>query len=112
MKRKYKQKPRKQMEIARERIKVLFKEAKAIFKKDPKLANRYVVLARKIAMRYKVRIPAELKRKFCKYCYTYLVPGVNCRVRVQRGKVVYYCLKCKKFIRYPYIKEKKARRKK
>ncbi len=111
MKRKYKQKPKKQREIARERIKVLFKEAKKVFNKNPKLADRYVALARKIAMRYKVRIPPELKRKFCKYCHTYLVPGVNCRVRVQHGKVIYYCMKCKRFIRYPYIREKKAKRK-
>ena len=100
MKRGYGKKPQKHKDIARERIQILFKEARDVFKKKPRLADRYVYLARKIAMKYKVRIPPELKRKFCKYCHTYLVPSVNCRVRVQRGKVVYYCMKCKKFMRF------------
>ena|SRR3989338_7675138 len=102
MKGKYREKPKGQQKIAKERIEVLFKEAKNMFKEDPKLSDRYVYLARKIAMKYKVRIPSTLKRKFCKHCYKYLMPSVNCRVRVQRGKVVYYCLSCKKFTRLPY----------
>jgi len=96
------QKPKKFKKIAEERIDILFKEAKAMFNKDKKLANRYVALARKIAMKYKVRIPKELKRRFCKHCYSYLMPGKNCRVRTREGKVVYYCLECKKYIRFPY----------
>jgi len=112
MKRKYKKKPKKQREIALERIRILFKQAREMFKKDPKLSNRYVYLARKIAMKYKIKIPSELKKKFCKHCYAYLVPPVNCRVRVQKGKVVYYCMNCKKYMRFPYKKEQKAKRKK
>lgn len=104
MKRKYKKKPAKQRQIALERIKILFEQAKKIFKKDPSLSNRYVSLARKIAMKYKVRIPSNLKKQFCKHCYYYLVPSVNCRVRLQKRKVVYYCLNCKKYMRFPYKK--------
>jgi len=102
MKRKYKQKSKTNRKIALERIKILFKQAKEIFKEDPKLAHRYIYLARKIAMKFKVRIPRELKRKFCKHCYKYLVPNVNCRVRVHNGHMVYYCLECKKYMRFRY----------
>ena len=102
MKGKYREKSREQKEIARERINALFRQAKEVFKEKPELADRYVFLARKIAMRYKLRIPFELKRRFCKHCYKYLVSGRNCRIRVQRGKIVYYCLKCKRFMRVPY----------
>ena len=102
MKRKYKGKSGEQQKIANERIKILFEQAKEMFKEDSRLSDRYVYLARKIAMKYKVRIPSTLKRKFCKRCHKYLVPSVNCRVRAQRGKVVYYCLSCKKFARLPY----------
>ena len=109
MPRRYHQKPQKQKEIAKERIKILFKEARKVFKKDKKLADRYVKLARELAMKYKVRIPSELKRQFCKHCYSYLMPSVNCRVRTREGKVVYYCMECKKYMRFPYIKEKKAK---
>ncbi len=100
MKKRYKKKTNRK--IALERVKILFKEAEQIFKEDPKLANRYVYLARKISMKFKVRIPRELKRKFCKHCYKYLVPNVNCRVRLHNGHVVYYCLECKKFMRFRY----------
>lgn len=110
MKKGYKKKSAKHQEIALERINILFNEARDVFKKDSKLADRYVYLARKIAMKYKARIPPELKRRFCKHCYSYLVPSANCRVRVQRGRVIYYCMKCKKYMRFPYIKEQKAKR--
>jgi len=92
-------------EIALDRIKTLFKEARAVFKKDKTLANRYVTLARKIAMKARIPIPAPLKRRFCKHCYKYLMPSVNCRIRTNKGKVVYYCLECKKYMRFPYNKK-------
>ncbi len=101
---------RKIKQIALERIKILFEQAEKIAKEDPSLANRYVYLARKISMKAKVRIPRELKRRFCKHCYVYFIPGVNYRVRIQRGKVVYYCFNCKKYMRFPYVKEQKAKR--
>ena len=107
--RSYNKKSKEHKEIARERIKILFKQAKEIFKKDKKLANRYVNLARELAMKFKIRIPPELKRRFCKHCYSYLMPSINVRVRTREGKVVYSCLECKKFMRFPYIREQKAK---
>ena len=101
-----------QKRVAAERIVELFRQAEARFKESPMLANRYVEIARKLSMKYKARIPAQLKRRYCKYCHAYLVPSVNCRVRLQNKKVVYYCLDCKRFMRIPYlreIKEKKAK---
>jgi ribonuclease P protein subunit RPR2 len=91
-----------QKKIAKERIEILMKKAEEVFPKNKSLANRYVTLARKIAMKVNVRFPRELKRKFCKHCYKFIVPGVNARVRTKDGKVVYYCLECKKFTRIPY----------
>ncbi len=96
--------------IAKERVKILFDNAEEMFRRDSKLSDRYVALARKIAMKANMRMPRELKRRFCKHCNSYLKPGVNCRIRTNEGKVVYYCLNCKKFMRYPYLKEKKERR--
>lgn len=97
--RRYSKKPQKLLLIAKERIKRLFEQAEQA---DQQLANRYVQLARKIAMKYKVRIPARFKRRYCKYCYSYLKPGVNCTVRTARGKIVYHCHNCRKTIRLPY----------
>jgi len=91
----------KQKEIALQRIKILFQQADEAFPKDKARANRYISLARKIAMKVHAQIPQELKRRFCKHCYNYLKPGVNARIRTRPGKVVISCLECKKFMRIP-----------
>jgi len=89
--------------IARKRIKKLFEMAEErALKGDLYFANRYVDIARRISMRTLTRIPKKYKIRFCKHCYHYLLPGVTCRVRVQRGKIVTYCYNCKKFIRRPF----------
>ncbi len=102
--------PRWQREIARERIQILFRLAEEEFSNDRKdLANRYVELARKISTRCNVRIPRELKRRFCRKCLAYLKPGVNARVRIRSEKkyVLVTCLECGNKMRYPYIREKR-----
>ena len=102
-------KNQKLQDIALQRIERLFELAARAFKKDRQLSDRYVAIARRISMKHKVKIPVKLKRRFCKNCFAYLMPSVNCRVRTQRGKVVYYCLNCRNFMRFPYTREKKAR---
>ncbi|MBL7055746.1 ribonuclease P [Candidatus Woesearchaeota archaeon] len=92
--RKHLKKPVKQQKIALERIQVLFKEAKLMFHEDSMLSRRYVQLARKIAMKYKVRFPSELKRKFCKKCNSYFV-AENSKIRVKQGYLIFHCLGCK-----------------
>jgi ribonuclease P protein subunit RPR2 len=105
MKRRDKKKPQQQIDMAKERINKLFLEAENLPAEELELANRYVEIARKISMKYKVKIPQKYKRMFCKNCYSYLRPPKTCRIRLNKGKKVYYCLKCKKFTRIPYIKK-------
>ena len=102
MVRKHKQKPAKFQKIALERIDILFNQAKKNFSLDPKLSDRYVQLARKIAMRYKVKIESKYKRQYCKHCHTYFMPSKTCRVRTKDGKIISFCFKCKKFSRVMY----------
>ena len=94
----------KQKEIAKERVRRLFEQAETMFPKRKDLANRYVNLARKISMKVRMRIPSELKRRFCKHCYRYLQPGINARIRTREGKVIISCLECNKFMRIPVKK--------
>ena len=98
---------RKQKEIAKQRIKQLFEQAAVQFPNNKSLANRYVTLARKVAMKLRMRMPRELKRRYCKHCYKYLQPGNNARVRTQNGKVIISCFECKKFTRIPITKKLK-----
>ena len=92
-------KPEYQLKIAKERIQILFSQAGKT--QDIKLASRYVQLARKIGMRYNVRIPKGLKRRFCKYCYAFLKPGITSQQRTKDGIVRVKCFNCGKIIRYP-----------
>ncbi len=100
-----------QKKIAQDRINILFKEAKTRAPQKPNLANRYIFLIRKIAMKLRLRLQPEQKRQYCKHCYTYLSPATNSRIRTSRGKVVILCLNCKHHTRIPYVKEKKEKRK-
>ena len=99
----------KQREIALKRINILFMQAKEKFAYDPILSNRYVELARKISMKLRLRIPSIYKRKYCKHCYAYLVPGKNCRVRIRTKKIIISCQECKKFMRIPITKKKEKK---
>ncbi|MBU0471829.1 MAG: ribonuclease P [Nanoarchaeota archaeon] len=98
---KYSKKSSENLKIASERVDILFFQADEMFSENPELSDRYVSLARKIAMKFKIKLKSEYKRRFCKHCYKYLRPGVNARVRTQNGKVVYSCFSCKKFSRFP-----------
>jgi len=65
-------------------------------------SERYVQLARKIGMRYRVRIPRHLKMRFCKNCHAFLIPGRNARVRLKGENLTTTCLRCGKQTRRPY----------
>jgi ribonuclease P protein subunit RPR2 len=84
-------------QIARQRIQILFEQAKKVGRSDPKLAAQYVSSARRIAMAAKIRLPVEFRRQTCKECNALFVHGVNCRVRVKQKRephVVVTCLNC------------------
>ena len=50
--------------IARERIHILFEQAGQESVAHPERSNRYVDIARKIAMRQRIRIDRELRRQY------------------------------------------------
>ncbi len=96
---------------ALEGINKLFLEADAAFSESPELSDRYVEMARKIAQKARTGIPYAFKKRFCRRCGAFWMPGKTVRVRLQKQKVVYYCLKCRHYTRHPYVAEKKAKRK-
>jgi ribonuclease P protein subunit RPR2 len=84
-------------EIAKDRVEKLLKlaEERALENTEAsiKLSKRYVELARKISMHYKVGIPKKLKNRICKKCNNFLIPGINCSVRLASSKrfLIYKC---------------------
>ncbi|MBP1910929.1 ribonuclease P protein component 4 [Thermococcus stetteri] len=105
---------REKKKIARERVETLFTLAERVFPYSQELANRYVEIALEVQQKAKIRLPRKWKRRYCKRCHSFLVPGVNARVRLRDRPyphVVITCLNCGHIMRYPYLREKKARRK-
>lgn len=90
--------------IALERIDKLFNQAEDSFKEHPELSKRYVILARKLSTRYKVKLNSEQKRAFCKNCNAYLKNGINSRTRLEKGRLIRTCLECKAVRRTVYKK--------
>ncbi|AEH24167.1 ribonuclease P protein component 4 [Pyrococcus yayanosii] len=104
---------REKKRIALERIETLFTMAERVFPYDRELARRYVEIALAVQQKAKVRMPRKWKRRYCKRCHAFLVPGINARVRLRERRmphVVITCLECGHMMRYPYLREQKARR--
>lgn len=93
---------RQQKQIAMQRIETLERlaEAKAVAG-DLLLAQRYLQLARSIATRLVVPVPSSVRRRVCRQCGAYLLPGVSSRTRIHRGRIIVYCTHCHAYSRYP-----------
>ena len=96
----YQRKPSAQVILAHEMVAGIMRQAESVFSSDKRFADRYVGMARRIAMKYRLRLPSGIRRKYCKHCHAFLRPGANCRVRIGVKHVSYYCLECKKFMRF------------
>ena len=95
--------------IAIQRVRKLFHLAIESIHEDPALAQRYVNIARKVAMAARVRLPREYRRQVCRHCKSFILPGVNCHVRIKQKRephVVITCLNCGKHMRMPLGKGK------
>lgn len=97
-------KPDWQREIAKERIQILLDLAKKNLEKHPNRSRRYVELARKIGLRYNIRLTKKQKRSFCKKCNTILIPGKTSTVRLdpKHKNLTIKCLNCKNIFRQSY----------
>ena len=98
-------------QIAYERIYMLFTLAKQIARERPDLADRYVDIARRIAMKARVHLPKEFRLLVCRRCKRFILPGVSSRVRVQPRRephVTITCLHCGNHMRIPCRRRKKG----
>lgn len=91
-----KQKLERQRAIARERIKILFDLAKKSFYLHPERSRRYIRLARKIGLRYNLRLTQEQKQLFCKKCNSLLIKGktLSSKIDKQKNLIIIKCLNC------------------
>lgn len=100
------------IKIAEERIDILFQTAEKELPENPERSHRYVQMARNIAQKYNLKIKGNWSRRFCKNCNHFIRPGLNAQIRLSDSRVMIKCLECGEIRQIPYIKEKKARKRK
>jgi ribonuclease P protein subunit RPR2 len=105
-------KPRWVRDLALKRIEILLRLAEAEVRGHPQRAKRYVSLACKLSSRYNVTLPREMKRRMCKKCNAFLVPGYNLTVRADRKtkSMLYICKECGARKRYGYSAKRSVKK--
>jgi ribonuclease P protein subunit RPR2 len=77
---------RKPKESAAALVKLLTESAVALSHTDRATAKEQAALARKVRLKFNVRLDPSLRAFSCRGCKGLLVPGVNARVRLGHGR--------------------------
>lgn len=78
-------------------VRQLVESSVELASKDLQMAKAQAALARRLRLRFNVRLDDSVKRYTCRGCKGLLVPGVNARVRLGPGKPAVLritCLEC------------------
>jgi RNase P subunit RPR2 len=79
-------KARRAKEDAAALVAFLTESAVELSHSNPRLAREQAALARRVKLKFNVRLDPSLTRFTCRGCKGLLVPGVNARVRLGHGK--------------------------
>ena len=69
-------------QIATRRIEILFNNALSNAKNNPRLAEKQAEIAKKISMKFKIKMPFEVSSSFFKKCNKLIPPGVRSKIRL------------------------------
>ncbi|MGC2571493.1 MAG: RNase P subunit [Candidatus Nitrosopolaris sp.] len=78
-------------------MRILIANALNEARRNEKVAHQQAYLAKKIAMRLRLRLDYEIRHLFCKQCKQFIIPGKDSRIRIGRTKTKSLritCLKC------------------
>ena len=78
-------------------VRLLTESAVSLSLTNPTIAKEQAALARKVKLKFNVRLDPSVTRFTCRGCKGLLVPGVNARVRLGHGGVTILkvtCLDC------------------
>jgi RNase P subunit RPR2 len=75
-------------------VRLLTESAVNLARTDPPVAKEQAALARKVKLKFNVRLDPSLNRFTCRGCKGLLVPGVNARVRLGHGKTTVIRVTC------------------
>ena len=69
-------------QIAAQRMQILFYNALTNAKNNPGLAQKQAEIAKKISMKFKIKVPFEISSSFCKKCKKFIAPGIRSKIRL------------------------------
>ncbi|MCP8311531.1 MAG: RNase P subunit [Candidatus Methylarchaceae archaeon HK02M1] len=83
-------------DLALQRVEILLDNALKNAREDMDLAQRQASIARRLCMKFNIRLPYEKRQLFCRGCKRFIVPGINARVRLKnKPRVIRItCLEC------------------
>ena len=90
-------------QIAMKRMDILFNNALSNAQINPGLAQRQAEIAKKISLKFKIKMPFEISSSFCKKCKKFIVPSVTSKVRIGRSNVKSIRITCN-FCNHTYRK--------
>jgi ribonuclease P protein subunit RPR2 len=94
--------------LAQDRIEILWNQSLSVVKTKPELARRWMIIAKALGQRARVKIPRNIRRRICKGCGSVLIPGENCRVRLRHNRSTHVsvtCFNCGTIRRFPVEQE-------
>ena len=99
------QKRSKQKAVAVSQVDVIIAGALKTAKDDIALAKQQAAIARRICLKFNIRLPYQKRQLFCRGCKTFIVPGINSRVRTSKKQkmLLLTCLECSHIYRRPII---------
>lgn len=80
--------------IAQQRIRILYQQARHVYTRDPELSRRYTRLLKRISERTRTRLPKEIRRGICRNCGTVLIQGVNSHTRIRQRREPHVAVTC------------------
>jgi len=75
-------------------VRLLTLSAVSLSRTNPAIAKEQAALARKVKLKFNIRLDPSLSRFTCRGCKGLLVPGVNARVRLGHGKTTIVRVTC------------------
>ena len=83
-------------QIAIKRMEILFNNALSNAKNNPELSQRQAEIARKISLKFKIKMPFEISSSFCKKCKQFIAPGIASKIRLgsKRKSIRITCSYC------------------
>lgn len=89
--------------VASQEVDSILEQAVETAKTDIELAKKQAAIARRICLKFNIRLPYVKRQLFCRGCKQFIAPGINARARISSKPrtLILTCLDCEHTYRRP-----------